>query len=392
MDQEVPQPEKVLTVTERIAVKILKGSDLTFFDSFYKKKNSVKGNQKSITLNANVFAKLFYPAVTDNTLGKAVEIPVSVVVIGPQPGKPYRFTRSIARGKTYKNWRLNGAAVPDPEDEIGKFDDLLPEDVAVLEFRGEPTPESVTVIIVSARYDPELRSRLAAIPPGGNRSMAPVSRSELYTLANSLALPLSHPLRHILDDPEVEAILEDAQSGVEPAMRRLRERAGRKVTKQELEAAREKAGRVGADGEALAHLLLSDMHRDGRVTELVWTSDEDAAASWDFEVIEANGARVRLDAKSTTREFGGSSFFLSAAEAVAAANPKIPYRIIRISDLTEDGAIARISTDINELAAQMVRCTEKLPVGVLPTGFNLSANCLKWSEPLPIERPDEPEE
>ena len=44
---------------ERIAIKILTVSDLTFFDALYQRSNV--GNQKAKNLNADVFAKQLYP-------------------------------------------------------------------------------------------------------------------------------------------------------------------------------------------------------------------------------------------------------------------------------------------------------------------------------------------
>src|SRR3546814_13761918 len=78
---------------ERIAIKILSPSDLTFFDALYKQSN-VGGNQKAINLNDNVFAKILYTDFAASSLGKDVEVPISVTVFGPSPSDPYRFARS----------------------------------------------------------------------------------------------------------------------------------------------------------------------------------------------------------------------------------------------------------------------------------------------------------
>jgi hypothetical protein len=376
-------------MTERIAIKVMTGSDLTFFDAIFQAGTS-GSNQKAINLNADVFAQVLYPDFTKHALGKSVEVPVKVSVLGPRPSKPYRFPRSITKGAKYKNWRLNGAAVPDPDDEAGKFNDLVPGDVAVLEFHGDAAPEAVTLVVIANKIDPGLHAGLSALVLGGRQTMAAVSRTRLAHVVDASGAGVAHPIRALLEDRELEAILEEVQIGAEPAVRKLRARKGRKVTKSDIEAARERFNRIGADGEALAHVLLSQMKRDGKLTDVVWTSEEDAAASWDFEVVELGGKRIRMDAKSTTRGFDGA-FFLSAAETVAAADPGVPYRIIRITDLTEDGATARISEDINELAAGIVKAAAALPQGVLPTCFSLDLNAIKWGPVLAVERPDEPE-
>jgi hypothetical protein len=83
---------------------------------------------------------------------------------------------------------------------------------------------------------------------------------------------------------------------------------------------------------------------------------------------------------------------LSAAEAVAASSTDIPYRIIRIYELGEDGATARISRDINALASSILESIKNLPNGVLPVGFTIHPDTLEWDEAINIQRPDEPDD
>lgn len=371
---------------ERIAIKILTGSDLTFFDTFFKRSNI--GNQKAINLNADVFAKQFYPDFAERSQGREIEIPISVTVFGPRPGKPYRFARSITKKTGYKNWRLNGAAVPDPENEAGRFDHLAVGDIAILEFQGDAVPEAVRIVIVSSGDDPRLHARLKPGTPSEKKSMAAVSRSRLSEIATEAGVSLDHPIRTLLEDPELDEILEQALLGVEPAVRKLKERAGRRLTKSDLKMARDRAERVGDDGEALAHLLLARMTADEILPKVNWAAREDAGASWDFETTE--NPPLRFDAKSTTRKFE-TPFHLSAAETVAASTVGIPYRIIRIYELTEDGAFARVSEDINTFSASILSATEGLPRGVLPVGFTVDPTILAWGKAIRIDRPDEPE-
>ena len=372
---------------ERIAIKILTGSDLTFFDSFFKRSNI--GNQKAINLNADVFAKQFYQDFAERSLGEEVEVPVSVTVFGPRPGKPYHFARSVTKKTAYKNWRLNGAAVPDPDDEAGRFDHLVVGDLAVMEFQGDAVPEAVRIVIVSSEDDPDLHERLKAQSPGGKKSMVAVSRPLLSAIAADSNVGLDHPIQALLEDPELIEILEQAHLGVEPAVRRLKERAGRRLTKADLKAAKTRAEKVGDDGEALANHFLNQMVSEGELPPIKWISVEDAGASWDFETI--GKIIIRLDAKATTQNFG-TPFHLSGAETVAAASADIPYRIIRLYELTEDGANARISRDINDFAKAILDSVNHLPKGVLPVGFTVDPNALEWGKPSRIERPDEPDE
>jgi hypothetical protein len=47
--------------TEKLALKRLAGSDLSFFDFHFRKKSSGDHRQKGINLNTDVFADQFYP-------------------------------------------------------------------------------------------------------------------------------------------------------------------------------------------------------------------------------------------------------------------------------------------------------------------------------------------
>lgn len=370
---------------ERIAVKVLSSSDLTFFDAIFKRSNV--GNQKAINLNADVFARQLYPDYAGHAVGREIEDAVSVVVFGPRPSKPYHFARSITKKTAYKNWRLNGAAVPDPDGEEGRFDHLMVGDVAVMEFLGDAAPEAVRIVIVSSADDPTLHAGLVAEAPGG-KSMFVVSRARLSQVATGAAIGVEHPIHALLDDPELQEILELAHLGAAPAVRRLTERVGRPLTKNDLKTARDRAERVGDDGEALANHLLQAMAAAGTLSKVTWTAKEDAAASWDFETAPPGAAR--FDAKSTTRKFG-TPFHLSGAETVAASAPDFPYHIIRIYELTEDGAMAAISEPINQLARSILDGIKSLPPGVLPVGFTIDPTTLRWHPPVAVERPDEPD-
>jgi len=380
------QTERPSTVPSRIAVKVLTVSDMTFFDVFFKRSN-VGGNQKSINLNADIFAKLFYPDYAERAAGRNIKDAVSVVILGPRPGHPYQIARHITKGTSYKNWRLNGAAVPDPEDEAGRFDHLAVGDIAILEFFGDAAPESVKIVIVSGVDDPLLHEQLKNEMPS-TKSMIAISRDRLSELAARSAVAGNHPIHVLLDDPELEEILELAHLGTEPAARRLKERTGKPLTRGDLKKAQDRAERVGDDGEALAFRLLQSLADAGKLTPVRWTAKEDAAASWDFET--AAPGQARYDAKSTTRKFE-TPFHLSAAETAAAAGD-IPYHIVRVYDLTEDGAKARISQPIKEVATTILAWSEKLPPGVLPVGFTIDPACLQWGQPAEIIRPDEPDD
>lgn len=358
---------------ERIAIKLLSDADLTFFDAIFKSR-SIGGNQKAINLNARVFTKLFYPDLGRRAEASEIEVPVQVTVFGPGDSHPYQFFRSITkRTKSYKNWRLNGAAVPDPEDEPGRFDVLTADDIAVMEFRGSPDPTAVSLFLISAANDPDLHVRFRPLVSRGVKSMVPMQRSWLEQVALDLALPDDHFFRSVLQDPELDELLEEVARGDEPARREFRARTTRRLSQGELLQARERAEKIGLEGERLAYDFLKD-HLGVPVT---WTSQHDAAASWDFESDEA--APRRYDAKSTTGPFD-RHFHISTAELAAAADPDVPYHILRVFDLSDAIVMFCESDPINDFASQLLDACSKLPAGVRPDGFSVDPGALTWRE------------
>ena len=377
-------------MVERVAVKILSASDLTFFEMHHK--TSQVGNQKSINLNADVFCKKLYPALIDRARGEDIEIPVSVTVYGPAGGPAYRFPRSITRKGSYKNWRLNGAAVPDPEGEPGRFDILQERDVVVIEFSGESQPTAVTMILVSATVDPALAGALireAGVGSDSRKSMFQLTKLRLSQLADESATPAEHPLRLLLSDPDLEEELEDAAYGNEAALRQLRSRPHRPISKTDLLKARENADRVGFEGEELAWHALKEQQARGELRDVVWTASAYAAAAWDFEVKMPDGRRVLIDAKSTTGAFG-RKLHVSAAEIAAAASGE-EYRILRVFELDEAGARMSLSEPVVGLAKEIVKAAAGMPAGVAPDSFSVDPVALNWDEPFVVRRPDQPE-
>src|SRR5689334_4630613 len=122
-----------MTITS-YAVKRLTRSDLTFFRSKFLQLNV--GNQKSINLNRDVFIDRLFPDLP----ALADEVPVRLAVIGPSGGGEFVVTRKILKKGTYKNWRLNGEFLPDPEGETGRFNELQERDLALFAFEGVVQP------------------------------------------------------------------------------------------------------------------------------------------------------------------------------------------------------------------------------------------------------------
>jgi hypothetical protein len=377
--KEAPMPD-------RIAIKELTRSDLSFFQSHFQRYPNVR--QKGINLNSDVFVNVLYPSLRAAGSEARANIPVKITVLGPGASGPYTVNRPItpARGKQ-KNWRLDGQFVPDPDREPGRFGELRPGDLAVAEFVGDPHPAALTLIIISATADARLHARLAATIPGGRRTMIQVSRDDLATAVDEAGTPAAHPIRSIVRDPEFQGDLLDAARGDVRALRRLRQRRLRRVTAADLAAAQAVAERVGELGEVLANAHLQHLQKRLLVERFTWVSRTNVVSPWDFEFEIPNGESVRIEVKSTEGPFE-RPIHLSAAELEAAAMEGVSYQLWRIYELGEKGAKLRVARDIREWARQ-IHAGLRLPSGVRPDSFSIDPVSIpNWGDLETIEGPD----
>lgn len=376
----------------RIALKRLTKSDLTFFSWQFRNRNA--GNQKSINLNADVFVSHLYPGL--GAVGADTEIPLPLGLYGPS-GKPlYRVVRKVLKGETYKNWRLNGEFVNNPDEDPERFNVLKEGDLAVMQFHGDERPRAVDLLFLASgrREDAALYAAFSALLPAGvRRSMVVLSEEQVSAAAGSAGIPQEHPLRLFWSDPAFEAAMEDAAAGSAEGLESVRRlRRGRKITSAELARARQKAEAVGRDGEAVVHGHLLRELSAGRLTKVEWTSSEDPCAPYDFEIEMPGGVIIRIDAKSTEADFT-RKFHISEAEIACAASSAERYDIYRVYGLNENGAKLRTAEGIRDFAGSLMTASRSLPAGVTPDGFLVDPRgCgLFWEAELDLPRPEEPE-
>jgi hypothetical protein len=372
---------------DRLAVKRLTASDLTFFEHLFRTLNV--GNQKSINLNADVLVEQLYPTLPALSAKIGDVIPVSLLILGPGGLSAHLLARSITKREAYKNWRLNGEFVRDPEGEPGRYDNLQAGDLAVFDFQGDPVPQKVVLLLISqsAAADIPLHTALAAMIPGGRRTMVRVTRD---TLANAAAaIPKAHTIWQLAADPEFEAALEDAALGGQKGTEELAKIPSKIVSSATLAAAKASAEKNGREGEALAWVYLQSLHASGAMKSIEWTSETNAVSPFDFKAVDSADVTVRIDAKSTSGDFGWPIHMSLSELRSAAAGAR--YDIYRLYDLDEDGALLRISSDIQSTAKEILVAL-KLPEGVSVDGVSIDPKILKWGENHYIERPEEDSE
>lgn len=369
---------------DRIALKRLTASDLTFFESLFRKLDA--GNQKAINLNADVFIERLYPALPGLVPTVGDVIPVSLTILGPAGAEPHVISRAVTKREAYKNWRLNGEFVRDPDEEPGRFDVLKPGDIALLEFFGDPSPQRLTLLLVAAGspLDAQLHTALDQFIPGGRRTMVQVSREQIAAAA--AAVSAAHPIWQIATDPEFEAALEDAVEGGLKGTEILKTKAKKTVTASALAAAKAAAEKNGRDGEALAWVHLQRMKNAGAWSSIEWSSNANPISPFDFRATDPAGATVKIDAKSTAGEFE-RVIHMSMAELTDASSGD-RYDLWRVYRINDDGAKLRIAEGIGAFAKTIIEGLS-VPPGVTVDSVSIDPASLTWSDELVIERPEE---
>jgi len=366
----------------RFALKRLTPSDLTLFEWQFRNRNA--GNQKAINLNADVFVSNLYPTVPAIAPTMNNELPVSLSLYGPE-GKPeYKLARKIIKAPSYKNWRLDGEFIRNPDNDPDRFNVLKPDDVALMAFTGDQRPESVSIFLLSKVAPGDAGLHEAFFPLLGNRSMIPLDKEAVQEVVSTSKAPDDHPIRGLLVERGIEAILEDAAFGAEKGARALaRRKATLKLSAADLARARAKAEQVGRDGEGLVHVLLESMKDKSEIRSFIWSAETNAVSPYDFELETISGERVLIDVKATEGPFE-RTIHISAAELAEAAEAKERYDLYRVYELSPEGGKLRISNDIRGFAQQIRQIAAKLPEEIAVDSFSVEPSALKWGPKIDI--------
>jgi hypothetical protein len=368
---------------EKVAIKRLTASDLTFLKA--KLGVETQSKQKAINLNADVFVDRLFPALH----GYAQPVPLTLEIFGPGGSDVYSLTRKIVPPSGgYKNWRLNGEFVVDPEDQAGRFDSLRANDIAVLAFSGGSRPERLRLYFL-AQDDPadaaiwnRLDQMLEPIP--SKKSLKAIDPHELDLALNDAGLDELAPLRAAtltLDNPDVEL----AAQGDPAAEQRLARRgAGRAMSAADLAKAKERANQVGRAGELAVNSYLTNRRDAGHVKDFTWRADENAVAPYDFSVVLPDGSVELIDVKSTTGEHDRAVHF-SAGEIRKAASATENYRVYRVSKVEDGTPNLRISLPIRELCSEITEVVINLPASIVADGYTIPTAAFTWeADTIPL--------
>lgn len=365
-------------MSEKIAIKRLTASDLTFFEWHFRNRNA--GNQKAINLNADVFIEKMYPSLPDLATGLDGRIPLDLSLYGPGLAGELNLQRKIIKIGSYKNWRLNGEFVYNPESDPTRFNNLAPGDIAVLEFSGAVQPTACRAFLLAAAVAEDQEAKAAFDEFLGGKSMEVLSAEDTSALLGRARLLDSHPIRALT----LQAELEEAAAGGSQARERLYARpSGRRLTVADLRRARENVEDIGQAGEELVNAYLTQIERSGEIDRFTWVSAANAIAPFDFMITRESGAETPLDVKSTTGDFS-RPIHVSLNE-VRAMIAMADYAIYRVYEIGEGRAKLRIAANVRTLANQLLESLRELPEGISADSFSVSTDCLEFGPELVVQ-------
>jgi hypothetical protein len=339
------------------------------------------GNQKSINLNADVFIDQMFPALPEAAADTNGRVPLDLSIYGPGYSGLHNLQRKIIKGGGYKNWRLDGEYINNPEDEPERYNILRPGDFAIFDFHGRIMPISAKLFLLAQTLpaDRLVHQELSAVLDG--RSMAAVSISQIQAIAGKIDDD-AHPFQELTLDLE----LEDAALGGSRGMLALRRRPStRTLGRDELEHARRAAEEVGKTGEELVSEYLGSLRASGAIQGFVWVSDVNAIAPYDFLITLPSEQEVAVDVKSTNGEFQ-RPIHVSYAELVEmTANRR--YDIYRVFAASEASASFRVAENTRGFAETALAELQRLPPGVRVDSVSVDTSCLNFGPVVRLRGP-----
>ena len=364
----------------KLALKRLTASDLTFFEWHFRNRNA--GNQKAINLNADVFTGRLYPSLDIVVRERQNKIGIDLWIAGPGAAEPVNLQRKIIKGAAYKNWRLDGEFVYNPEGTPDRFNILRPDDMALLGFEGELAPDTVTVVLVGqdAPQDQTLFRGLDDVLVTG--SMMAVESKALGELCDRLGVPQSHPVWLLVSNED----LAEAAMGQAPAVDRLLTRPrSASLSQDDLRAARRAAEEIGRLGEELVDYHLGERLATGEIADYVWVSDINAIAPYDFR-IRGTGPWEKLEIKTTAGDFS-REFYVSLNELREMVHGEGEYFIGRAYEASQEGAKLRYSQELRAYGQSILDAFSSLPPGVTPNGVTIRPDEAMFGEEINLAEP-----
>ena len=337
---------------DRIAVKRLRSSDLTFFQSQYEHQHEqaeligrTGTRQKGVGLDSRTLIDLFYPTLPDQTY------PVELLILGPGSIRPWPSPGAMVR-LWAKNWRLGGCTVRNPASDPHRFDALEEGDLAVMLFIGQDKPEAIRMCLIP-HTDPLWP--LWSEGFGGRNGLVPLPMNQFLAVLSDPDYA-EHPIVDILEDIDLD-LLEAEQAD---RVRRFRGFSTRRMADHS-----EQQRLNGQYGEELVNRYLAAQLNANQITWFEWTSRTYPTAPYDFRIIRSGGAEEFVDVKSTSSNLN-QPFHVSPAEMEWAKKSE-SYQIYRVSSVSPESGVLTVMHGLEVLAKRILTAT--YPIGVEVEGY-----------------------
>lgn len=317
---------------------------------------------------------------------KGGRLPISIQIYGPGLESEYILQRKIIKFGSYKNWRLNGEFVYNPQESLARFNTLVPGDFAVFNFTGDlcPTDAKIVFLARAISHDQALCGVFDQFIR--DEKMIALTRSELDGLIKAANAIADHPINELIMD----AALEDAAlGGLNGTSRLLSRPSGRKTTREELRAARKTTDDIGQLGEEYINSYLAELKRQGAIEDFEWASNLNAISPYDFYIIK-NSDKIFIDVKSTKGEFD-RIIHISINELKQIRFSK-KYNLYRVYQLDERLPQLRICVDLAKIVDEIFSVIERLPDDIIPDSFSIPPSALEFGPLIQLNRNGESDE
>jgi hypothetical protein len=292
----------------------------------------------------------------------------------------YSLVRKIIKGDTYKNWRLNGEYITNPDDTPERFNSLRPNDYVIFDFEGDLHPTAVRAIFISAEH-PEDQALHSGILNAWDGSMRSIEMEQLHLIAVASGTPESHPVWELF----LDAAIEDAAfGGIEGTRKLATRRTGRRLSRTELDRARQRADDIGRMGEELLNGHLTQLTESGDIEAFQWVASENAISPFDFRIGRINGKGFKVDAKSTAGDFN-QMLHISVAQLYEMRDGEERYDLYRIYAIDNQRGLLRIKRDMREFASNVLMRFDSLPQGVSVDGISVKPETLGFAPETKID-------
>lgn len=359
----------------RIAVKRLTDSDLTLFEWHFR--NRQVGNQKSINLNADVFVEELYPNLPELSMGRDGRVSIDLSIFGPGLAGLHNLQRKIIKGGSYKNWRLDGEFICNPDDQPDRFNQLMAGDVAVFVFSGQQEPSAADMYLVAAGNTEDSDLHAALQMWLGGKAMKSILVDELINMVAQTEPHESHPIWRVSTDEDIE---EAARGDVESSRRLWRRRSVAPVSRAQLRRGLDRADAIGERGEEFVNSYLEELLGNGEISSFSWESRNNAVAPCDFIFEDLSGSRINVEVKSTQDGFD-RAFHISMNELIEMARGERQTALFRVYNMRSDIASLRVASSVREFASDILAVFDALPEGVRPDSISVMASLLHYDWP-----------